>query len=141
MKFLGSEPSISLAEIEKLEKASGFTLPISLRELYILSNGGSPEPYVFENDQLDTVVSELLPIASSKKGTSINAYQRLVLGKKIVPRQFFPFAIDGGGDYFFADCTTSDARVFFYRSDTADADHLLNLDMGLEEFWSFLKSE
>ena len=38
--------------------------PSSIAPFNVLaSNGGEPDPYVFENDELDTVVSKFLPLS------------------------------------------------------------------------------
>ena len=141
MKFINSEPPIGAREITNAETTFGITFPPAVRNLYLSANGGNPEPYVFETDKIDTVIAEFLPLKSSRKGTALKSYERLVLDKKLVPQQFFPFAIDGGGDYFFVDCSTSNGAVFFYKSDSAASDHLLNLKLGFEQFWGLLKGE
>lgn len=141
MKFTNSEPSINAQEIANAEKALGITFPASVRSLYLSTNGGNPEPYVFENDEINTVVSEFLPLKSSSKGTALKSYERLVLNKKLVSHHFSPFAIDGGGDYFFVDCSTPNGDVCFYRSDSAANEHLPNLKLGFDQFWGLLKGE
>ena len=141
MKFINSEPSISALEIANAEKALGITFPSSVRSLYLSTNGGNPEPYVFEADKIDTIVTEFLPLKSGCKGTALKSYERLVLDKKLVPPHFSPFAIDGGRDYFFVDCSTSNGAVYYYKSDSADRNHLLNLKLGFEQFWGLLKGE
>jgi len=108
--------------------------------MYLASNGGEPDPYVFENDELDTVVSEFLPLRSESRGTAVQTYKLLVLERAIVSPNFFPFAVDGGGDYFFIDTKTPDGKVFLFRSDAA-APSLVSLGINLNEFWASLKPE
>jgi SMI1-KNR4 cell-wall len=110
-------------------------------KLYLLANGGIPEPYVFEDENLDTVVTEFLPLKSENANTAITCYRDLVLDKKSVPRYFFPFAVDGGGDYFFVDTATPEGAIYFYRHDNASSKPLLNLKVGFERFWALLKDE
>ena len=142
MKFARSEDSLSEGMIAALEAAMGLQLPKVLKTHYLKSNGGSPEPYIYEDENLDTVVAECLPLASSRgKRTAPDTYRTLVLSRKLVPSQFFPFAVDGGGDYFFVNCSSPDGAVFFYRSDTADDQPLLDLGVGFAEFWTQLKAE
>jgi cell wall assembly regulator SMI1 len=141
MHFANPEQPISESEIEQCEAACGIRFPRVLRSCYLSSNGGEPEPYVYQNDDLDTVVSEFLPLLSKSRGSAVQSYQRLVSERGIVPQHFFPFAVDGGGDYFFVDTSTPDGRVSFFRSDAADGNQLLPLGLGLEEFWAALKPE
>jgi len=132
---------LSLEQIWAVERQLGFALPESLKRSYLAANGGEPEPYVFENDDVDTVVSQFLPLISPKRSTSVDIYRRLVLQKQLVDSRFFPFAVDGGGDYFFVDVLTPEGEVYFYRSDNDPGDELLDLHMGLNKFWSSLREE
>jgi cell wall assembly regulator SMI1 len=132
---------LSLEQIGKVEQQLGFALPESLKRSYLAANGGEPEPYVFENDDVDTVVSQFLPLVSPKRSTSVDIYSRLVLQKQIVDSRFFPFAVEGGGDYFFVDVLTPGGNVYFYRADSVPGDALLDLHMGLNEFWASLREE
>ena len=140
MKFTNQGSTITTRDIEHVENSLGLKLPRAVHKLYLFANGGSPKPYVFENDSIDTVVSGLLPL-KAQKGTAIVAYKKLVLNKKLVPQQFFPFAVDGGGDYFFVDCSTIDGTVYFFRGDSASAERLISLAVGFDQFWSLLKDE
>jgi cell wall assembly regulator SMI1 len=143
MKFETPEAKISISDLESIERDIGLTLPDDMKSMYLLSNGGSPDPYVYEDDRLDTIVSNFLPIKSSKgKRTAVDVYKHLVLQNKIVTCNFFPFAVDGGGDYFFVDCSTIDGNTYFFRSDALnDTSPLLSLDLGFRDFWSKLKPE
>lgn len=141
MKFSNGGPALEPDELARIEQQWGIALPAALRRMYLRSNGGSPCPYVFENDELDTVVSEFLPL-SGRTGTAIQAWTRLVKERALLGDNYFPFAVDGGGDYFFVDCHSAEGNVFFYRSDTQlDDERLLDLRMGLDEFWACLKEE
>ena len=141
MKFNNPEPPITEQDIVQAEIVLGINLPAVIRDFYLSANGGSPEPYVFEDQNIDTVVAEFLPLKSQHKGTVLASYKRLVSEKKLVPWHFLPFAVDGGGDYFFADCSTSDAEVYFYRSDSASNKPLVSLDLAFNQFWRSLKDE
>jgi hypothetical protein len=137
----GSEPALTAGDIANAETSLGLSFPESVRKLYLSTNGGYPEPYVFENASVDTVVAEFLPLKSARKGTALKSYEHLVVNKRLVARDFFPFAVDGGGDYFFVDCSTSEGVVYFYRGDSAERERLLDLKLGFDEFWASLKSE
>src|SRR5258707_4129116 len=101
MNFINPSSSIAPQDIADAEAVLGVNLPPPVRELYLSENGGSPESYVFEDENIDTVVSEFLPLKSERRGSAMKSYERLVLDKKLAPRNFLPFAVDGGGDYFF----------------------------------------
>src|SRR5262245_5551703 len=141
MQFTQSQERMSAEEIDQLETELGVRFPAPVRRCYIAANGGVPSLYVFTNDDVDTVVSELLPLKSTGTGTAVQSYRRLVLALKLVPPSMFPFAIDGGGDYFFVDCGSPKGRVFFYRGDTDEHNRLVDLGLGFEEFWASLTPE
>ena len=141
MRFADSLPPLAERDVSAIESALGIVFPAELRTLYLHANGGIPEPYVFENDDLDTVVSEFLPLDADRTRTAAKAYRRLVLEKRLVPLEFFPFAIDGGGNYFFVDTDSPDGTVHFHAHDTASDEPLRNLHVRFAEFWSLLKDE
>jgi cell wall assembly regulator SMI1 len=141
MIFSNGDLQIDDARIDRCEAECGIRFPRALRALYLASNGGEPDPYVLERDAIDTVVSELLPLVSNSRGTAVQSYLRLVLERAIVPPQYFPFAVDGGGDYFFVDTDTIDGKVFFYRSDSIDMPLLHPLELNIDEFWKALRPE
>jgi hypothetical protein len=141
MILTNPEPPVTAEDIADAELTLGLKFPQSLRDLYLSSNGGSPEPYVFENREIDTIIAEFLPLKSESEGTAIRSYQRLVRDLGLLPRHFFPFAVDGGGDYFFVDCSTITGAVYFYRSDSYCADKLVDLEMDFGRFWASLKEE
>lgn len=141
MKFENPGEAIDAEDLAEIESRLGLTFPAALRETYLAANGGSPEPYVYNGADVETVVSELLPLMSDERGTALRTYDRLVRSKKLVPRHFFPFAVDGGGDYFFVDCTSEKAAVFFYASDSLSDEKLLDLGVGLAGFWRMLEED
>jgi hypothetical protein len=141
MKFVGQEPPLSKETIARIESFLGVHFPDVLRQNYLTANGGEPIPYVFESDVLDTVVSEFLPLASDIRGTAVQCYQKLVLEERIVEKHFFPFAVDGGGDYFFTDIQTEVGDVYFYNSDSSRPNPLIRLNLGIDSFWKALKAE
>lgn len=143
MKFANCRKGLSREDLHRAEMQLGVSLPEPLRRHYAHCDGGSPEPHVLQNESIDTVVSECLPLKPSGRGSGVaEVYDRLVRSRKLVPRSFIPIAVDGGGDYFFVDTDSVDAAVYFYRSDALDEDSRLTaLKVGIEEFWSALKEE
>jgi hypothetical protein len=140
MTFTNPDPPINDALIDRCEAECGIRLPASLRAAYLLSNGGEPEPYVLQTNEVDTIVSEFLPLKSESRGTAVQSYHRLVRECAIVPQHYFPFAVDGGGDYFFVDTESSDGKVFFFRSDS-NSPSLLPLELNIDQFWESLRPE
>lgn len=141
MKFKNPGYKLDDAQIDVCLSAIRIRIPRPLRELYLASNGGVPEPYVFQTDQVEAVVSAFLPLMSIGRCNACESYLHLVVVKKLVSPNFFPFAIDGGGDYFLVDINTEEGRVFLYRGDTAAADPLLPLNMTVDQFWASLRPE
>lgn len=142
MKFRSCDEPLTDADITEIETDLGLELPGSLRALYLQCNGGDPDPYCYADAHVDTVVTALLPLRSRQSYTAVNAYRDLTTVQRLVPRQFFPFAADGGGNLFLVDCASSDGDVYFYRSDTAFEDTRLEpLNLDVNKFWSSLKPE
>jgi hypothetical protein len=145
MNYKNVDCILSEKDILEIESELNITFPKVLREHYLYANGGSPEKYVFEDDSIDTVVAEILPLKShSGRGTVVNAYNSLVVTKKLVEKFFVPFAIDGGGDYFFINTQSQSGSVFFFKGDSwanGENDYLVDLKLTFAEFMSSLKSE
>jgi len=142
--FDGELAPLSTSQIRASESALNLRLPSFLWRLYRRTNGGSPEAYVFASDVLETVVNEVLPLVRTFGGLSgaVRSYERLVVELELAPRTFFPFAVDGGGDYFLTDCSTRDGEVYFLDGRGATPDERLHkLNMGLGEFFASLKTE
>lgn len=70
----------------------------------------------------------------------MGSYELLVLKRKILPRHFFPFAIDGGGNLFLVDCRSDEGLVYIWWHDVPD-DNLLDLRVGISDFWPNLKMD
>jgi cell wall assembly regulator SMI1 len=141
MQFDDPEKALSVSALEQIENDLSLSFPEPVKQRYLESNGGYPSPYVFSSENADTVVSIFLPLASDSKGTAVESYRRLVQSLKLVAPSFFPFAVDGGGDYFFVDCSTPDGRVFFYRGDSRLGDRLVDLKLSFQGFWESLRPE
>lgn len=138
LKFIHLDKKLTESEVLKVSLELGFVFPDPLMFHFVNHNGGVPVPSVFHDAFMDTVVSETLPLISdSGRGTVVSAYKNLVMAKKIVPARSLPFAVDGGGDFFFCDLNNEDVRVFFFRSEYyPDTEKCLtDLGMGLEKFF------
>jgi hypothetical protein len=120
---------------------AGYLIAVLIRAAYLRANGGQPDPYVIENSRVDTVVSEFLSLTTGEGLSSPEAYASLIQKKGLAPPNFFPFAVEGGGDFFFVDLNTSTADVYIYTADAEPGEELQSLGLGLDEFWSSLKPE
>ena len=97
--FLDCIGPASDEQIDELEKKVGLRFPGALRRLFREVNGARPAPCIYRDNNNDTDVSECLAIREGK-GSALWTYELLVLSKRLVPSQFFPFAVDSGGDFF-----------------------------------------
>ncbi len=136
---MDSYTTITPQDIADVETQLGLRFPAAVRTLYLSANGGIPDPAGFQDEKLDTLVAEFLPLKVENGDTAIAAYHDLVLDRKVVPVNFFPFAVDAGGDYFFVDTTSPEGAVYFHRHDTASSTPLIKLNIGIDRFWSSLK--
>lgn len=141
MKFSGSDKKISLEQILDVEKKISLTFPEKLRETYLLANGGEPEPYVFRKNRVEAVVNEFLPLISKNSETAVEVYVELAQKKSLIPLYMMPFAADPGGDYFLVDTRKQNGEVHLYRHDTSAKNPILNLKIGIGEFWGLLEEE
>ena len=144
MKFVNVDKTLSEGEVAEVERKLGLQFPQPLKHLFLHFNGGEPQPYVLERTDIhiDTVVSVTLPLRSeSGRRTASDEYRNLILDQELAPTNFFPFAVDGGGDYFLVDCNSDHGRVFFLDSARYPPIELKDLGVGLDQFWTELQSE
>ena len=141
IRFEGSDAPLSIDDILELERQIGLVFPGPLRAAYLRSNGGQPDPYVIETSIVDTVVSEFLSLTTTEGLSSPEAYASLVRRKGLAPANFFPFAVEGGGDFFLVNLSTPTAEVYIYTGDAEPGEELRSLGLGLDDFWSSLKPE
>jgi cell wall assembly regulator SMI1 len=136
MKILDTKPSVSDADISRVEMALAFSFPEDLKKHYLRANGGRPVPNLLPKGDEHFAVHEFLPILHGIVGARFeDTYRDLVLDSKFFPKNLVPFAIDAGGDYF---CYSLEPRtfgqIFFYHSDYYDdlsrAVVFLSLDFG-----------
>jgi len=141
MKFTNKDVQLTPRDIENAQRELSLRFPAPLTNHFLKVNGGKPDPHVYEDARIDTTISESLALKSTKgRHTAIETYRHLVLNLELLPANFFPFAADSGGDYFFADCSTEDGDVYLYRHDT-NGEPLIPLGFGVDEFWARLKPE
>jgi hypothetical protein len=141
MKFREPGPPLTESDLAEFEKKLGLQLPPPVRALYLKTNGGYPSPYIFD-EPIYTSISGFIPFDRDEDGDGLNAvrsYTHLVVNQKLVPRHFFPFAYEGGGDYFFVDTTTPNGAVYFYSYDSRP--RLRNLKMDFDTFWASLTED
>lgn len=139
MRFIDCEKPLTAEQLASFERELNLQFPPALREHYLRANGGCPEPYVYEDANVYTSVSECLPL-QHEGWSAIRVYKNQVLEKSLVPKHFFPFAVDGGGDFFFVDCSSASGMVYLHRHDTG-GEPLVALNVGIDEFWSRLKPD
>lgn len=147
MIFSDKDKKISSKEVAGVEERLGIKFPAPLREFYLESNGGCPEAFYFCSDEHDLylIVNETLPLISETgRGTAVSTYTRLVEQKRLVPKNFFPLAVDPGGEYFFVDCNSPGANVYYFdsRDWSGDTDNcLIDFSLPLDDFWAALSED
>lgn len=70
----------------------------------------------------------------------MDTYQSLAIRKRSFPTYLFPFAVDGGGNLFLADCRTDRGAVYIWWHDVLEG-NLLDLRTGIGEFWTYLETD
>ena len=136
VRFVECETPATDEQVDEIERRAGLRFPSGLRRLFREANGGRPEPYVYRDENNDTDISECLALREGR-GSAWWTYELMVLSQKLVPRHFFPFAVDSGGDTFLVDCSSAQGMVFRYRHDTA-FEPVVPLNVAIEELWSRL---
>ncbi|QJI39408.1 SMI1/KNR4 family protein [Pseudomonas sp. ADAK2] len=115
------------ADISRLEKDIGFSLPSAFKALYFVSNGGVPNcSWVITDDGYDPMqVADFKNVYADGAGNPddtqfIGGCYKLMCERQIIPHTLLPFAVDDGGNFFCLDLLSG--AVMFYAVDTFRSD-------------------
>jgi len=102
IKLIDSSPAVYVDELGEIELKLGITFPQALKSVWLANNGGvlEGERRVYQSTQYENDIKYFLPVLHAKNAgilTVDSFYKTLVYEKKLLPRNFVPFAIDGGG--------------------------------------------
>lgn len=107
LTFLRSSISLVQADIVSVEETIGYNLPVDFKKQYLNSNGGiaSKNYFYVEADEGCVEISFFIPIKypSERLGNMeiITTWNNLVA--KGLIKNYLPFAVDWGGNYFALD--------------------------------------
>ena len=120
IKFSNTKPAVTDADLNGVEKRFAFRFPPEFRELYLRTNGGTPDPNRFVDKKGPCIVHEFLPIKYAGTGISTveRSIQRLKVEQALLPKHLVQFAVDPGGDYY----------CFSIRPDEVGAIYLFHMD-------------
>lgn len=141
IRLVGSSPSVSEQNIEKVEENLKLKFPEHHRNMLLQNNGGvlEGERCIYINDDHEFDVKYFLPVFHAKSDgilTVESLYVSLVKEKKILPEFFLPLAIDGGGFPFCIDIR--DGSINFYN---IEGNRNVRLENNLEDFVDKIVSE
>lgn len=123
MNIENSGASLTNAQIDSAERKMGVPLPSVLRDALVDANGGTPKEPLFVVDDMFYVVAEFLPLDAGsglEVGSIVDYYLDLVLQRRLWPRNYLPFAIDPGGNFYLIDCSADPADVFVWYHDVGE---------------------
>lgn len=102
-KLINCAQPLTLSQIHSVEEKLNIHFPSSLIELYLSYNGGIIEGdrniYIAPGEN-DYYIKYFLPIDNKSKFPYIDfesVYNEYIIEKRIIPVDFIPFALDGGG--------------------------------------------
>jgi cell wall assembly regulator SMI1 len=102
--FIKLSSPISLNDVNKIEKEIDVIFPNDFKEHYLKFNGGIPENSYFFMKKYNTFLwlSSFLPIKNERENQNMTLEKTYIefLERKIIPKEFIPFAYDWGGNYF-----------------------------------------
>lgn len=130
MKFEFLQSPVTVNDIEEVENCWGLTLPSKLKEIVLLYNGAA----------VVGAHSEIESLISFSENDPVNIYQIFENWKNGRRKTLFPFAEDGGGNYY---CLGYCGDAF--EPSVVLLDHETSLTSTLassfHEFWESMDSE
>ena len=132
-KLINCAQPLTLSQIRSVEKKLNIHFPSSLIELYLLYNGGIIEGnrniYIAPNEN-DYYIKYFLPIDNKSNYPYIDfesIYNEYVREKRIIPVDFIPFALEGGGWPF---CINkSNSKIYIANLENFEEDESLPIKM------------
>ena len=118
--FRNSGESLSRDDIRHVEQTIGITMPESLADFYMNTNGGFPEKTSWIVDGEEQVrVQCFLPMKNRTRfSNTIEATYRTGLEEDYFVKGLVPFAKDFGGNFV---CFDGEGGIVFYTMDTWSA--------------------
>lgn len=138
-KILGTKDNILETDLQELEKRFNFKFPSSIRDHYLLYNGGYPEKSLYVgNDSKDYVVDYFIPV-KNEKGQSLFSILPLLNDEKIKPKWLIPFADEEGGNLFCFSISEKDNGAIYYYNHEFEygenpENHIMYLSESLPDF-------
>jgi hypothetical protein len=136
---------ITQADINSLERVVNCCLPMDFANHYLSSNGGVSDKNCFyvEDDEGYVEVSFFLPIKyPSDNLGNMNietTYENLI--SKGIPKDYLPFAVDWGGDYFSLNLKTNDIVLLLMDLGVFNENAVKYLTTGFSNFIDNLEEE
>lgn len=136
--FTKSSHSITMSDIEFLEHSIEQGLPNDFISHYLKNNGGVPNKTYFyvEKDDGYVEVSFFLPIRFDTTELSNMTIERSYsnLTSKGIPKNYLPFALDWGGNYFSIDLETNNIVLLLMDLGLFTDDAVKYLTRGFNNF-------
>jgi hypothetical protein len=133
--FEECDPPASETEISEFERSLGFAIPLAVRALFTVANGGRPIRKTFGEPPGNFEVSECFAVRPGR-GSIQRTYDILVRHKSAVPTHMLPFANASGGNALIVDCADPNLPVFLLTHEPQF--RLLDLQVSWKEFWDQL---
>lgn len=123
-RFTASGPAVDTATLDTAGEESGVPLPLPLRALLVVANGGIPDRSHWQSDGYEDlqVASFLRLHDSGGRGRTLEQTWAFGVSRGWLPADLVPFALDHGGNFFALD---TDGVVVFYTLDDWNDDHTI----------------
>lgn len=146
-KLVNSSKKITEEDIKKVEKIIKLPLPEELKKIYLKYNGGEVEGgrkiYVSE-EGMEYEVKSFLPIGYPRfEADSLleDSYVFFVKEKKLIPKNFIPFAMDSGGFRYCINVDDGQVYVSNFDKDDDAADYMDLVTSSVENFINKMVTE
>ncbi|MEI5907327.1 SMI1/KNR4 family protein [Bacillus spongiae] len=118
-KILEKEDDIQESDLEEVEITFGFKFPTSIREHYLMYNGGYPEKSLFVGaDNSEHIVEFFIPVKNEER--SLLSILTLLDDEQIKPVWLIPFADEDGGNLFCFSIREKDNGAIYYYNHEFD---------------------
>lgn len=142
--FSQTEVSLSLSQIEEIEKLVGLNFPNEYKEHLLKYNGGQCSPNIFGFDEngerTNSSVDWFLAIYDGEYDNLKNYIDTYKIEEKRLPTHILPIAHDPGGNLICLSCGSDDKGSIYFWDHENEVDYSVSDDGNYSNLYLITKS-
>ena len=152
LRFFDTEKSITIDQIQKIERLIGLKFPRQYMDHLLMYNGGRCEPNIFsfieDEESTTSCVDWFLAVYDGEYDNLVKYLHILKIDQKRLPDRIIPIAHDPVGNFICISCATEDEGYIYFWDHEKEGEYgemsysnLILVNRSLNEFLSSLSED